>query len=356
MKKLLLSAVLLIILGACSRHIVPYYTDVSKISELRTGLTVSDVNQKLGITPHDVYYLEENNSVLVYYYRHKQRKMLFDDEYDKHNELSQTKGDTWYKDPAKVYVYFIDKKVKSFITDRGREKSKYVVIAGNNIMTVNKDQLNNLIYPRDQKVYYITKDGELKLLDVSQNDQESKNNVFLLTKEPVKEKKSFFKSIPKDRGAWFYFAPQTGLFIGEEGAGFGLGGMIGVETRKGGRIGARTFFDVSNDVRNINLMLAYEYPITITNFFHITPQVGFGFISDSEYKYERRSYYAGYGNYDYYYYYENYEGFGLGFGVGLEFNPARWFVIKPSIEYNANLTGDSEADNTCAVMTFGFKF
>jgi len=131
--------------SACSNvWIAPPYTDSEKIIELNSSMSISTVTSTLGIPPFDVYHLQEDgNSILVYNYRVKNRKLNYGSDNQLHNEESQTAGKLWYSDESfLLYVLFHDGKMKSLITDAGREHSEGLLIIDNTIRLLSKDELD----------------------------------------------------------------------------------------------------------------------------------------------------------------------------------------------------------------------
>jgi len=138
-------AALCLLFSACSNvWIAPPYTDSEKIIGLKSSMSIDDVTSQLGIPPFDVYHLQEDGStVLVYNYRLKNRRMSYGSDVQLHDEESQTAGKLWYsKKSFLVYVLFQDGKMKSLVTDAGRDDSEALLITNNSIELLSKDELD----------------------------------------------------------------------------------------------------------------------------------------------------------------------------------------------------------------------
>lgn len=144
MKNCLLTCSICLLLSSCgSIWIAPPYTDSEKIVALKPTMDIAAVNEKLGIPPFDIYHLQgDGNAVLVYNYRLKNRRFLYGNENKRHDETSQTAGKLWYSDESYlVYVLFEEGKMKSLITDAGRDNSEGLLITNNTIQLLTKDEL-----------------------------------------------------------------------------------------------------------------------------------------------------------------------------------------------------------------------
>src|SRR6056297_2127898 len=88
----------LIIITSCSRWIAPPYTNVDKLSTVKIGMNLQQVNNQLGIEPYDVYFRGDNDFIVIYNYRVKDRLMKVSGDYNNtiHSEISQTNGGDWY--------------------------------------------------------------------------------------------------------------------------------------------------------------------------------------------------------------------------------------------------------------------
>ena len=80
MKQLFILLLLAFLISSCSKWIAPYYTEVSKIAEIKEGMSEQQLVDKLGISPYNVYFMEDGGKILVFHYRHKQRRIKFSEE------------------------------------------------------------------------------------------------------------------------------------------------------------------------------------------------------------------------------------------------------------------------------------
>lgn len=139
------------IMSSCSRYIAPPFTSVDKIVTIEPGMSMSRVSATLGIDPYDILHLNDDNSIILSYnYRLKDRFLKVNttnrDEFERQtrNESSQTRGSDWYnKEYKRLFVLFNDGKVKSFITDTGKEDSEFLLITANNIVLASKGEVNS---------------------------------------------------------------------------------------------------------------------------------------------------------------------------------------------------------------------
>ena len=137
----ILFAVVLFSTMACNRYIAPPFTDVDKISRVKTGMKLKQVIDILEISPYDVYHLQETGSAMYSFnYRLKERVIpittINQDERARliTNEDSQTKGTIRYNKKYKVlYILMKDNAVASMISTSGREQSENIIIQDNNI-------------------------------------------------------------------------------------------------------------------------------------------------------------------------------------------------------------------------------
>lgn len=148
MRKLTLLLGLIALLASCASvnyktsKVLPYYTEPAKIVKLKNGMTLTQINSVLGIEPYDVYHMQDDgNTVLVYKYRIKERKIEVTNGEDLTNEASQTSGTVYYTEEFKVYILLQDGKLQSLITDAGRRDSKYILIVNNTIQLVSRKTL-----------------------------------------------------------------------------------------------------------------------------------------------------------------------------------------------------------------------
>lgn len=153
-KNLFIIIALLIITG-CSRWIAPPYTNVDKLSTVKIGMNLQQVNNQLGIEPYDVYFRGDNDFIVIYNYRVKDRIMKVSGDYNNtiHSDISQTNGGDWYGEKYFCYVYFKDKKVKSIVTDEGKKKSEDILVKNNNLYLIQKDQIG--FYEKNDTIIFV---------------------------------------------------------------------------------------------------------------------------------------------------------------------------------------------------------
>jgi len=139
LKRMLAISCALVLVASCSRHIMPPFTDVSKITQLRSGMKVKQVSDILGIEPYDIFYMQETGAqILSFNYRVKERVMYT---YNTLNymeigrrtsdENSQTAGEVYYdKKYRTLYAIFSPTgDLTSYITTTGeRDRGKLMVI------------------------------------------------------------------------------------------------------------------------------------------------------------------------------------------------------------------------------------
>jgi len=195
-----------------SKWNVPTYTNVKKISELKPGMTITQVNSKLGIQPYNMYMTDENNNTIVLYnYRTVERKIVVDNDVRQHtqgNESSQTKGDVWYSSTSStIYVLFADNKMKSLISDKGREEVEYIIIQDNTIRFIAKNDISSIY---QANVVKVEQKKVKKKKEVEEPEQEAEIIV-------VKQK----KVVEKDR-KYSGFSEIGGRFIFGDYIGGGL--------------------------------------------------------------------------------------------------------------------------------------
>lgn len=133
-------------------QVKPYYTNVSKIAELTSGMELQKVNQILGVDPYDVLHMQADGSSLVSYkYRILKRRVKYRNPKDLQNAGSQNSGDKWYEEEGTLYVVFMNGKLQSMISNNGLENSVLVIIRNNVIQLVHRDNLSSL---KDFKALY----------------------------------------------------------------------------------------------------------------------------------------------------------------------------------------------------------
>ncbi len=158
-----------------SKWNAPTYTNVKKISELKPGMTLTQVNSKLGIQPYNMYMTDENNNTIVLYnYRTLERKIVVDNDIRQHtqgNESSQTKGDLWYSSTSStIYILFADNKMKFLISDKGREEVEYLIIKDNTIRFIAKNDISSIY---QENVVKVEQKQVKKKKEVKEQEQEA---------------------------------------------------------------------------------------------------------------------------------------------------------------------------------------
>lgn len=159
--------------------VVPPYTSVDKLVNLKQGMTTGEVSKTLGIEPYDIYHIQEDgSSILVYNYRVKDRKAEIPSEYNKreeffHGEGFQTAGVPYYKmESSKAYVLYKDGKMKSVITDEGKSMSEFIMLINGNLKLLSKEDLNALDIKKIDDKYIVSgqKDGIQTIIPVRNGD------------------------------------------------------------------------------------------------------------------------------------------------------------------------------------------
>lgn len=146
--KYLLPVLLVMVCTSCSmQKTMPFYTEPVKIATLHSGMTMNEVNTHLGIEPHDYYYAHGTESAVVTYkYRLKKRALAqkaatpATDE-NLHSSSGQTSGKVHYEEEKTLYVYLVDGKVRSLLTEDGRADSKAVLVTNNALKLISEKDL-----------------------------------------------------------------------------------------------------------------------------------------------------------------------------------------------------------------------
>jgi hypothetical protein len=142
-----------IFITSCSQSkfvVAPQFTDVEKISKIETGQSLDDVNEKLGIKPYDVLYLNDGGYMCYYNYRLLDRKINIDNSTKNRNngsgatlssELSQKTGEPFYSEWRRIYINFQDGKLTDYVTDAGLEDANYIQLVNSTIRLLSKEDL-----------------------------------------------------------------------------------------------------------------------------------------------------------------------------------------------------------------------
>jgi hypothetical protein len=160
--------VVTLLLVSCNRYIAPPFTDVTKISQLRNGMKLKQVQDVLGIEPYDIYHLQEQNlSIVTFNYRLKKRSIHVPtwnrDEIERQttNDRSQTAGELYYEKDFKVlYVLLRDGELTSFLTSDGYTHSNNLIVSKNTINFVTEKQFHmyDSTYLKGAYMVNLTKD------------------------------------------------------------------------------------------------------------------------------------------------------------------------------------------------------
>jgi hypothetical protein len=175
----------MLILGSlfysCTYYIAPAYTSVDELSKVRKGMTMSKVNEVLGIQPFDIYTVQDDGgTILVYNYRLKDRRAKVNGnllEYTK-TEASQKEGTPWYGEASRAYLLFKDDKMASLITDNGRQDAERLIIVNNNLQLISKEDLVNISYNHaGMDVLMLNKDGGVSRISVTKKGTKAAENM-----------------------------------------------------------------------------------------------------------------------------------------------------------------------------------
>lgn len=191
MRKLLAKGLIVLsaaFLASCSAYFVaPPYTSVDKIISLKAGMTIQQANAVLGITPYDVFHIQdEGSSIVTYKYRIADRRQKMTGsqkkiEADKHREISQTGGEVWYqKEDHTLFMLMRDGKIRSLLTDNGIKYSKIILFEDNDIRFISKQELSRF------SEYYQKLDVEKVEKQRSIGEEEKSSAPFELVKKKYK--------------------------------------------------------------------------------------------------------------------------------------------------------------------------
>jgi hypothetical protein len=218
MKKLIVITSFLILFSSCSHFnfIAPPYTNSSKIVQLKVGMTIDEVNKKLGIRPYDVYYIGEKKTILVYNYRLKMRKQKISGNYDEfvHTEASQTGGNIYYKKEGdKLFVSFKDGKMSSLITNNGRKDAEFLMLTNNNLRFITKDNLMSL-QKQLGDVYLLNKNNEMQKIKSAEDSTKSRSVIVPAKRElNIQEKSETKKEKSSGNTKWWIIGGAGALVL-----------------------------------------------------------------------------------------------------------------------------------------------
>ena len=198
MKKLIIVALIAFVYSSCSYYVAPPYANVSELIKVRKGMSMTQVNDALGIRPYDIYTVQDDGgTILMYNYRVKERKMSVFGNFNKitKSERGQKEGITHYSDPSRAYVLFENDKVASVITDYGREDAELLMITNNNLQLITEQDLVDVAYNNiSRNVLIMNEDGSIKTLEVPVGEETQSDKSIVL---PVKKKNK--KQVKKEK-------------------------------------------------------------------------------------------------------------------------------------------------------------
>ena len=172
------------LLSSCSQNkfwVAPKFTDVSKISTLKKGMSKEEVSNALEIEAYDSYFSDGGNEMLVYNYRLQERRIPVSNSgryvnmdtapMDKsiNSQAGQNQGNLYYTEWRKLYVSYQDNKMVSMITEGGMENANSVMILASSIQSIRQNPDlkvvpynvtdENYVVPLDDKGNYISNGG-----------------------------------------------------------------------------------------------------------------------------------------------------------------------------------------------------
>lgn len=172
------------LLTSCSQNkfwVAPKFTDVSKISNLKKGMTKEEVASVLEVDAYDSYFSDAGSEMLVYNYRLQERRIPVSNSgryvnmetapMDKsiNSQAGQNQGNLYYTEWRKLYVSYQDNKMVSMITEGGMENANSVLILASSIQSIKQNPDlkvvpynvtdENYVVPLDDKGNYISNGG-----------------------------------------------------------------------------------------------------------------------------------------------------------------------------------------------------
>lgn len=131
--------------------IMPKYTTVEQILELKEGMTPAEVQQRLGILPYDVFHNQFGNTAIHHYkYKYLERKVgasLL----NKREGL--TSGPERFTKSSELYVHFDEDKLSFLVTEEGKGNSKRLILFENTIKVMNENETDFINPPASSKSY-----------------------------------------------------------------------------------------------------------------------------------------------------------------------------------------------------------
>jgi hypothetical protein len=148
--KNILLALLASALFSCSYYIAPPFTSVDKITNLKPGMTISQVNQTLGNNPYNILYGDQaGEQIITYRYRRANRRQKLPSGATEaaefvHRPVSQIDGEKWYDNDgvAEIKVRFREGKMVSLISNEGLRKSRSTLLTDNDIAFIDENELS----------------------------------------------------------------------------------------------------------------------------------------------------------------------------------------------------------------------
>lgn len=132
-------------LVSCSTLNLPNFTSVEEIYTLQTGMSLAQVNQALGVTPHEFYTnFQDGSKVVEYKYRRQYQQVS-----SSRLPYVLNEGRESYRDEESVFVVFDSKsgKMLNYITSSGLKSATVELNNGNNLKLVKEspDRFKNIL-------------------------------------------------------------------------------------------------------------------------------------------------------------------------------------------------------------------
>jgi hypothetical protein len=140
--KTLIISLFCIMLSACSVVMHPQFTNIQSILSVNRGETLSQVVDKIGFIPYDVYTQQTTGyKIVTYKYKIIERQI---DPKKKDNIGSESNGSTKYlsKLHTALFTFDANDKLISYITESGRDDAKSLLIDHERIINY-KDYINS---------------------------------------------------------------------------------------------------------------------------------------------------------------------------------------------------------------------
>jgi hypothetical protein len=140
MKNLLILFTAVVLLSSCKSAMIYNYTTVKEIYDLKKGMSMSEVNSSLKVSPYEFYTnFEDGNKVLAYKYRRTYQKVMMGSEVKKLNGQAIR-----YKDDEDLYVIFEPKNnsMLYYATGLGRKSAKGILAGSNKLNLIKANPLS----------------------------------------------------------------------------------------------------------------------------------------------------------------------------------------------------------------------